>query len=130
MKFRHLLLAGFVLAVIAATVFLAIKFHNPVTTLAKKLEQEITQKLPNGSPRSAVEQWLQSQPIQPETFPASRLEVAVERAGLKANEVQTITQAVYHELRWPFSYEIQVYFFYDADGNLIKHWIFEREDSP
>jgi hypothetical protein len=129
MKFRHLLLAALVIAVIAITVVLAIKFHDP-PTLSKKLEQEISQQLPNGSPQGAVEQWLQSQPAHLETFPTSRLEIAVERAGLKENEVQTITEAVYHELRWPFSYEIRVYFFYDANGNLIKHWIFEREDSP
>jgi len=95
-------------------------------TLADRLDREIKNSFPVDTPRTIVEQWLQSQPAKYGVYRDS----VVKLAGLDPDKVGYTVLATYNEKRWLIPYEIDVYFFFNSSDSLLKHWIYEREMIP
>ncbi len=100
-------------------------------TLAQRLEKEISQRLPDGASEADVRRWMTTtQPAESGTFPSDESSpIIIERAGLKKTDSQHFIQAIYWEKHWVFDVEVRVYFFFDQNGVLVKHWIYERENA-
>jgi len=107
---------------------------SSMPTLADRLDREIKNSFPVDTPRTIVEQWLQSQPAKYGVYRDIDAKVGhdsvVKLAGLDPDKVGYTVLATYNEKRWLIPYEIDVYFFFNSSDSLLKHWIYEREMIP
>jgi len=133
--FWFTLIAAITVLIATIVVVTVIVYSEPKITLAEHLDGEANQLFVPGAPRQSVEVWAKSQPGETGTFRKYDGQIGRDRvvslAGLDAADVGYTIRIDYkdQESHWPDHYIVQLYFFFDLDDQLIKHWISEQITS-
>lgn len=99
------------------------------TTLPHRLDREARELFLPGTLRQTIEKWAKTQSADSGTIRKTggtfRYMEIIASAGLDPDSVGSMTSINYNESRWPDNYRVSLYFFFDTDDRLIKHWVTE-----